>query len=85
VPTTTVNLTQEMFMSKERLLVESGELTASLFLFDSGVAAVRLANSRGELVMLPFQGQQIWSASFDGRNLTMKSMFDEPKATQTYL
>lgn len=85
MPTTTVNLTQEMFTSKERLLVESGELTASLFLFDSGVAAVRLANSRGELVMLPFQGQQIWSASFDGRNLTMKSMFDEPKSTQTYL
>jgi len=42
-------------------------------------------NARGELVCLPFQGQQIWSAVFDGRNLTMKSMFDQPKPTQTYL
>ncbi|MCC6167301.1 MAG: DUF4432 family protein, partial [Caldilineaceae bacterium] len=31
------------------------------------------------------QGQQIWSASFGGRTLTMKSMFDQPKATQNYL
>ena len=35
--------------------------------------------------MLPFQGQQIWSAAFGGRNLTMKSMFSEPSATRTYL
>ena len=36
-------------------------------------------------VMLPFQGQQIWSAQFVGRELTMKSMFDEPRATPDYL
>ena len=83
--TTTVYLTQEMFTPKERVLAEYGELTASVFRYDSGVAAVRLANSRGELILLPFQGQQIWSAMFDGRDLTMQSMFDQPKATQTYL
>ncbi len=35
--------------------------------------------------MLPFQGQQIWSAVFDGRNLTMHSMFDQPNPTRNYL
>ena len=35
--------------------------------------------------MLPFQGQQIWSAEFGGRNLTMKSMFSQPSATRAYL
>ncbi|GIS11657.1 MAG: hypothetical protein CM15mP115_08080 [Alphaproteobacteria bacterium] len=35
--------------------------------------------------MLPFKGQQIWRAGFDGRDLTMRSMFDEPVDTQVYL
>jgi hypothetical protein len=35
--------------------------------------------------MLPFQGQQVWSAEFGGRNLTMKSMFAEPCPTREYL
>jgi hypothetical protein len=49
------------------------------------VCGLRLQNDLGELVLLPFQGQQIWSASFYGRELTMKSMFDAPRATQAYL
>ncbi|MGL4608618.1 MAG: DUF4432 family protein, partial [Trueperaceae bacterium] len=44
-----------------------------------------MQNSRGELTLLPFQSQQIWTAIMHGRNLTMKSMFDEPKPTQVYL
>ena len=85
MPPTLIHLTESMFGERERLLVENGSLRAHIFRFDTGVCAIRLVNSRGELVILPFQGQQIWSAAFDGRNLTMKSMFDSPKATQTYL
>ena len=44
-----------------------------------------MSNDRGELVMLPFQGQQIWSAKFDGRPLTMTSMFAEPRLTRSFL
>ncbi len=62
-----------------------GPLTASAFLFDTGVCALRLRNELGELVLLPFQGQQIWSATFRGRNLTMKSMFDQPRPTRNYV
>ena len=62
----------------ETLLVESGELKASLFSFPSGVQAVRLVNDVGHLVMLPFQGQQIWEAVMHGRNLTMRTIFDQP-------
>ncbi len=81
----TIHLRPEFFDGKERLLVESGGLTASAFRYDSGVAALRLSNGLGELVMLPFQGQQIWSATFGGRDLTMRSMFDEPRNTSDYL
>ena len=80
------------FTDAERPLVEHGDLRASAFRYDSGtspsgdgVCAVRLENGLGQLVMLPFQGQQIWSAEFGGRNLTMKSMFDKPRPTRTYL
>lgn len=82
---TTTYLYPEFFGPKERPFIQSGDLTASLFRYDSGVAAVRLGNGADELVMLPFQGQQIWSAHLGGRDLTMKSMFDEPQPTQDYL
>ncbi|MEM8801553.1 MAG: DUF4432 family protein [Pseudomonadota bacterium] len=80
-----LELYPSMFGDKERLLCAFGEIAVSTFQFDSGVAGLRVKNARGEIVMLPFQGQQIWSASFDGRDLTMRSMFDAPRQTQNYL
>jgi hypothetical protein len=73
------------FTENEQDLVEHGALCASAFRYPSGVAALRLENEHGALVLLPFQGQQIWSASFGGRDLTMQSMFDQPRATRNYL
>ena len=84
-PQTIVHLKADLFAEKERTLVEHRTLTASAFRFESGVCGIRLRNEAGELVVLPFQGQQIWSAKFSGRNLTMKSMFTEPRPTQQYL
>jgi hypothetical protein len=82
---TLFHLQSSFFSDRERLLVEAGPLAAASFRFDSGVAGLRLRNEQGELTMLPFQGQQIWSAGFNGRILTMKSMFDQPYPTQNYL
>ncbi len=83
--TVRINLAAEGFGECERTLLECGELTASGFRFGSGVCGVRMRNGLGDIVMLPWQGQQIWSANFRGRELTMKSMFDEPRPTQSYL
>lgn len=80
-----VNLRPEMFGERERTLAHWGTLSAATFRYDSGVCGLRLTNDRGELEMLPFQGQQIWSARFDRRELTMRTMFDQPQPTQTYL
>lgn len=82
---TMVHLQPAQFGEREERLVEHDSLAASAYRFDSGVCALKLENDMGHLVMLPFQGQQIWDAVFDGRRLTMLSMFDEPRATQTYL
>ncbi len=82
---TTIHLTHAMFPAQEMVLVENGDLRASVFRYETGVEAVRLSNGEGELIILPFQGQQIWSANFGGRELTMRSMFDQPRATRNYL
>ena len=82
---TIFHLTPEQFTSHETLLANRGELSASAFRYPSGVCALRLRNSLGELVMLPYQGQQIWDATLHGRRLTMKSMFDQPYPTRDFL
>ncbi|TRZ48595.1 DUF4432 family protein [bacterium] len=82
---TTINLIPDQFTHLETTLAEHGELSASIFRYQSGVCAVRLKNAYGELVMLPFQGQQIWDATMLGRRLTMRSMFDQPYPTRDFL
>lgn len=82
-----IQLRPEFFTEKEFELVKDSEhgFSAHLWRFASGVCAVRIQNSVGHLTLLPFQGQQIWSATMHGRELTMKSMFDQPRPTQHYL
>jgi len=80
-----VNLYPEMFLEVERQVVKQSELSATAFRFPTGVCGLRLSNALGSLVMLPYQGQQVWSAEFGGRNLTMKSMQKEPRAGVPFL
>ena len=84
-PPTTIHLHPSFFSDTERVLLSLDGLTASLFQFPTGVAALRLSNDVGEIVLLPYQGQQIWDAQFHGRRLTMRSMFDAPQSTTDYL
>jgi hypothetical protein len=80
-----IDLASVNFEHKERLLSEGGGFSVTAFRYDSGIAALRVKNKRGEVVVLPFRGHQIWSCVFDGRDLTMKSMFREPVQTEHYL
>ena len=84
LPGTTIYLRPEFFTERERLLARHATLSAYAFRFKSGVCALRIENGLGSLVLLPYQGQQIWSAEFGGRDLTMRSMFPEPRATRRY-
>lgn len=80
-----VDLYESMFGEKEKTLLTLGSFHISTFRYASGIAALRVRNARGELIILPFKGHQIWRCGFDGRDLTMKSMFDEPVDTRHYL
>lgn len=82
---TIVHLHPSFFGEAQRPLASRGELAATAFTFPSGVQALRLSNRVGSIVVLPFQGQQIWDAQFHGRPLTMKSMFDQPYPNVEYL
>ena len=82
---TVIPLLPRYFSHRETIFATSGKLTASTFLYSTGVAGLRITNSCGEIEVLPFQGQQIWRASFYDRELTMRSMFDEPNPTTDYL
>ncbi|ODT11887.1 MAG: hypothetical protein ABS35_41150 [Kaistia sp. SCN 65-12] len=80
-----VTLLPEQFTRAETVLASYAGLTASTFRYSTGVAGLRIDNGIGSMELLPFQGQQIWDATFHGRRLTMGSMFDEPEPTQSYL
>jgi len=80
-----IELYKTLFNEKEKSLCQFGEFSVTAFRFESGVDALRIKNSRGEIVLLPYQGMQVWRATFDGRELTMRSMFEQPKQTRVYL
>ena len=77
--TVAVSLRRSQFAEKERECVRAGGLSASLFRYDTGIEAIRLSNARGSVVVLPYMGQIVWSATFDGVELAMQSMFREPR------
>ena len=72
------NLNAVNFGAGETLIAEAPGLTATAFRYSSGIAAVRIRNQVGEIVCLPFQGQQIHDATFHGRRLTKRSMSGDP-------
>ena len=80
-----INLRNSFFTEKECLILEYAGLNVSIFRYETGVAAIRAGNKRGSIIILPYQGQQIWRCCFYERELTMLSMFDEPVLTQDYL
>ncbi len=85
MPLTKIHLTPAFFTESEKPVLESGPLSATAFRFPGGVSGLRLKNELGMLTLLPYQGQQVWSVEFGGRNLTMKSMCPEPRAGVPFL
>lgn len=78
-------LSKEMFTEREKLILENGNMKAYTFLFSTGICGVRVENENGYIVVLPYQGQQIWRASFLGHDLVMRTAFEEPRTPETYL
>ncbi len=76
---TKVCLYPALFGEKERPFLTAEGVKVSLFRYDTGVAAVRVANARGHAIMLPYLGQMLWDASFDGVRLGMGNKYPAPR------
>lgn len=74
-----ISLRKEHFPDAAVTLAESAEFTVTGRRYPSGVESVTVHNSRGKVEVLPFLGQIIWDAEFDGVSLRMESTFSQPK------
>ncbi|MCQ4160049.1 aldose 1-epimerase family protein [Roseomonas sp. GC11] len=77
--TATIPLYPALCGEAPREVFAAGELRATLHRYPSGIGALRLANARGAVEVLPWMGGMVWSARFDGVDLTMASGFDMPR------
>ncbi len=80
-----INIRKDFFREKEFVFLENGQFKVTFFRYSTGVEAIKVENSKGYFIILPFQGQQIWRAGFLGHELTMKTKFEEPVPTLEYL
>ncbi|MBN9314389.1 MAG: DUF4432 family protein [Devosia sp.] len=74
-----LQLSEAQFTARETPLAGYGDIAVTAFRYGTGIAAVRIRTGAGEVIVLPFHGQQIWDVRFGGRRLTMRSIFDEPQ------
>ncbi|MFD1881951.1 DUF4432 family protein [Paracoccus pacificus] len=83
--TTNIPLYPDQFTETPRLIVSHGRQRVAGFRYPTDIAALILSNDRGTVEVLPFMGQMIWSAQFDGMKLGMDSQFDMPRPADTII
>jgi hypothetical protein len=81
----TLQLSRPDFKKSSDPFFRFGSIAVTAFTYPSGVEAIRMENERGHIVLLPYQGQQIWDAEFLGRNLKMQNLFSDPVPTDELL
>ena len=81
---TRINFNPSFFNDRPFELLEDGDLGATAFRYATGVCGLRIRNASCSMVVLPYMGQQIWFAEFCGKNLTQRSIFEEPLATTKF-
>ncbi|MBM7825004.1 hypothetical protein JOD55_000831 [Arcanobacterium pluranimalium] len=74
-----IPLHRSSFTQTESVVARNEEFNVVAFTYPKGIESVRIENSRGYVEVLPFMGQIIWDAFFDGKSLRMKNMFTAPQ------
>ena len=78
-----VPLPRSRFTDAETEVARGAGFTATAWRNALGVEMVAVETPRGRVVMLPYMGQMLWDATFDGVRLTMDSAFAEPRPAQS--
>lgn len=81
---TRVNLMPGFFTDRPFELLRDGALSATAFRYETGICGLRIMNQHCSMVVLPYMGQQIWEAEFEGKRLVQKSIFDQPQNTTKF-
>ena len=74
-----IPLSESLFGKEPQVVLQSDEFTVTAFAYPQNIAALKIANSRGFVEVLPLMGQIIWDAVFDGKSLRMDNMFRKPQ------
>ena len=74
-----IPLSESLFGKEPQVVLQSDEFTVTAFAYPQNIAALKIANSRGFVEVLPLMGQIIWDAVFDGKSLRMHNMFRKPQ------
>lgn len=82
---TRIRLDTAQFGPREVWLLRSTLYSISLFRFGSGVEAARIACDRGELIWLPFLGQQLWDWKIDGKSRKFTGFVESPAFGRNFL
>ncbi|MCS4483925.1 aldose 1-epimerase family protein [Gleimia sp. 6138-11-ORH1] len=72
-------LDRAQFSAEPKVIAETAEFTVSIFKYGTGIESLILENSRGYVELLPYMGQILWAAEFDGVDLRMTNMFSQPQ------
>ena len=81
-----VVLKKNYFVEKEKLFLETEDLKVFIYKYETGIEALKIQNDLGYIIVLPFKGQMIWEAKFNGRLLNMSRVDKyEPKPANHYL
>lgn len=76
---TKICLNKSYFKENITTILENDDFKVTLFRYPSGIESVKIANAKGYVELLPYMGQIIWDAEFNGISLRLKNIFKEPK------
>lgn len=68
-----------LFTAQNQIIAQSEHFTVTAFSYPQNIASLKIENSRGFVEILPFMGQILWDAQFDGQSLRMDNLFSRPQ------
>ena len=80
-----IPLPRERFALAPTVLAKTDAFTVTGWRTGLGIEMLALETPRGRVEMLPYMGQMLWDAVFDGVRLTMDSAFSEPRPAQVII
>ncbi|MDO5090690.1 MAG: aldose 1-epimerase family protein [Cardiobacteriaceae bacterium] len=72
-------LPRHCFAEQPQILLQSDDFTITGKRYPHGIESLVIENRHGHLEILPYMGQILWNAVFDGHSLRMKNMFARPQ------